>query len=777
MTNYLDDGTIDLATSKARLNDNLHWTPIVQHGRTYYHVDATGRGRYYRIGHAEYVLLSLLDGRTTFAQALTLSARALGRDALSLQESQQTYLWALQNGLARLVDLPGDACNGRSIDRIADPGAARASRWSRLNPFWIKLPLCRPDRFLAGLARYLGWFFSPWATLAGLTLITAALVVIVTHWQRFARHGLTVQSPADWIGLGLAWILLKSAHELAHGLAAKRYGGQVGEMGVVLAFLTPAAFVDVSCCWRFAAKWRRIHVAAAGMYVELVIAAVLTFVWLYADRLPWAHFLRNVIVMAGITTVVFNSNPLMRLDGYFILADWLEIPNLAAEGERRWRSILGWLFWGYESKPSRWDCRGQDGCRGQDAPATGGHDAPVTRRRGQDGCQGQDAPATGGQDAPATVGWRGAVVTVYGCSAAVWRILVGGSIMIAVSWIGHGAGVILCAAAMAAWCAPLATRLIEVARQQWREAPWTFCRAAAVLSVAISTAVAAWSWLPWPGVRSAPGIVDYQNLATVRSHTAGFVETIHVRDGESVAEGSVLLEIRNDELQHDLRQLAVEIEQAEVQRRFAREQQQIGEAQVQERNLRALQERQQELLRRQQALLVRAPCSGSVVARNLEQLLGCHVQEGDELLIVGKDSDKELILAISQDQLQETTRRRGQPIQYRVGVRAMRTGILDRVEPRATREPPHPALRADAGGRLPVTQTASAENSAESRLVDPHFRAIVKLDSRDSRIFACGETGHAVLGAQPLPLGKQLWVLLTAIVRPAAPEATGRECR
>jgi putative peptide zinc metalloprotease protein len=369
------------------------------------------------------------------------------------------------------------------------------------------------------------------------------------------------------------------------------------------------------------------------------------------------------------------------------------------------------------------------------------------------------------------------VVTVYGCSAAVWRILVGGSIMIAVSWIGHGAGVILCAAAMAAWCAPLATRLIEVARQQWREAPWTFCRAAAVLSVAISTAVAAWSWLPWPGVRSAPGIVDYQNLATVRSHTAGFVETIHVRDGESVAEGSVLLEIRNDELQHDLRQLAVEIEQAEVQRRFAREQQQIGEAQVQERNLRALQERQQELLRRQQALLVRAPCSGSVVARNLEQLLGCHVQEGDELLIVGKDSDKELILAISQDQLQETTRRRGQPIQYRVGVRAMRTGILDRVEPRATREPPHPALRADAGGRLPVTQTASAENSAESRLVDPHFRAIVKLDSRDSRIFACGETGHAVLGAQPLPLGKQLWVLLTAIVRPAAPEATGRECR
>src|SRR5207302_4058860 len=134
-----------------------------------------------------------------------------------------------------------------------------------------------------------------------------------------------------WISLGVVKII----HEFGHGLSCKAFGGESHEMGVLLMCLSPALYCNVTDAWTLADKWKRIIISFAGIYVELIIAAGATFVWWYTPAYPVANNIALcVMVLCSVSTVVFNANPLMRFDGYYILADWLEIPNLREKSNR-----------------------------------------------------------------------------------------------------------------------------------------------------------------------------------------------------------------------------------------------------------------------------------------------------------------------------------------------------------------------------------------------------------------------------------------------------------
>ena len=137
-------------------------------------------------------------------------------------------------------------------------------------------------------------------------------MTLCSDWDRFTASAEGVLAPSNWFWLAAAWLMLKVVHEVSHGLACKKYGGSVRETGMVLILFVPIFYVDVTSSWRFRSKWHRIHTAAAGMYAELGAAALALLVWSRVDAGVLNHLLYNIVLMAGLMTLLFNANPLMR---------------------------------------------------------------------------------------------------------------------------------------------------------------------------------------------------------------------------------------------------------------------------------------------------------------------------------------------------------------------------------------------------------------------------------------------------------------------------------
>jgi putative peptide zinc metalloprotease protein len=155
--------------------------------------------------------------------------------------------------------------------------------------------------------------------------------LISVEWESFTRKLPTFQqffAGSNWFWLAAVLGITKILHELGHGLACKRFGGHCHEMGVMFLVLTPCLYCNVSDAWMLPSKWRRMMIAAAGMYVELALAAIATWVWWISEPGLIHQLSLNVMFVCSVTTLIFNVNPLMRYDGYYILSDWLEIPNL-----------------------------------------------------------------------------------------------------------------------------------------------------------------------------------------------------------------------------------------------------------------------------------------------------------------------------------------------------------------------------------------------------------------------------------------------------------------
>ena len=143
----------------------------------------------------------------------------------------------------------------------------------------------------------------------------------------------------------------KVLHEFGHGLACKRFGGECHEMGVMLLVLTPCLYCNVSDAWMVPSKWRRAAIGAAGMYFELVLAAVCTFLWWLSEPGLLNHLCLNVMFVSSVSTLLFNANPLMRFDGYYILADLLEIPSLRQKSAAVIQRKLGAWLLGLRERP------------------------------------------------------------------------------------------------------------------------------------------------------------------------------------------------------------------------------------------------------------------------------------------------------------------------------------------------------------------------------------------------------------------------------------------
>ena len=154
----------------------------------------------------------------------------------------------------------------------------------------------------------------------------------------------------NWIWLGLALAVTKVLHEFGHGLSCKHFGGECHEMGVMILVLTPCLYCNVSDSWMLPNKWHRAAIGAAGMYVEVVIASMATFCWWFTEPNTIINQVSlNIMFVCSVSTLLFNGNPLLRYDGYYILSDVMEIPNLRQKSSSILNRKLGALCFGIEA--------------------------------------------------------------------------------------------------------------------------------------------------------------------------------------------------------------------------------------------------------------------------------------------------------------------------------------------------------------------------------------------------------------------------------------------
>lgn len=248
-----------------------------------------------------------------------------------------------------LGSLPGQGAT--LLDR-ADERRRQQLRWSWTQVLAIRFRGFHPDPFLTRLYTLLRPLLHPAMLVLAALLVLFAAGLLLTNLEQFAARLPTLSllmGPSNWLWLIVAMALLKVLHELGHALAAKHFGAEVPEMGLLLLVFIPCLYCDVSDIWRLQAKWQRVVVSAAGMGVELVVASIATLVWWTTEPGLTNLVALNVMLIATIGTLLINANPLLRYDGYYILSDLTNTPNLW----QRSRSAMHRLGGAWFAPPSR----------------------------------------------------------------------------------------------------------------------------------------------------------------------------------------------------------------------------------------------------------------------------------------------------------------------------------------------------------------------------------------------------------------------------------------
>jgi len=317
-------------------------------GRPWYILsDQTGT-KVHRLTPAAQEIAGRLDGATTVESIWQQVAADLGPDAPTQDEVIQLLTQLHQADLLDSAETPllADLLERRDKDRV------QLWRKMLMNPLSITLPLLDPDRFLQVLCRVMGVVPRPAWWLAALALMLWALVRLPLHWQALANRGLEGFLDLENLGLiALVYPVVKALHEIGHGVAARSRGGEVHEMGLMFIAFYPLPYVEASSSLAFPSKWDRAAVAAAGVVVELTVASAAFLLWTVAEPGLVRTILFNTMVVSGLSTLAVNGNPLMKFDGYHVMCDLIEIPNLSKRGNAWWGEQLRVRLLGTAERP------------------------------------------------------------------------------------------------------------------------------------------------------------------------------------------------------------------------------------------------------------------------------------------------------------------------------------------------------------------------------------------------------------------------------------------
>jgi putative peptide zinc metalloprotease protein len=312
---------------RVKLRPDLVVQPQFYEGMTHYVIKDPLALKYFRFKIEEYFLLQQFDGKNNLQDVKRAFERKYRPQTISIEDLTRFTAQLHEAGIAQ-IDSPDQA---KVLIR-----RRRKNRWKKIwqffaNILYIKIPIIDPERLLSGMYPYFRWLYStPFITFT-VAMMLAALTLVVSQWTEFTSKLPEFQSFFNWHTIFAFWCSLavvKIIHEFGHGLTAKHFGGEVHEMGMLFLVLTPALYCDVTDSWLLPNKWKRIWISAAGIYVECFLASIATFVWWNTEQGLLNSLMMATMFICSVNTILFNANPLLRYDGYYVMADWLEIPNL-----------------------------------------------------------------------------------------------------------------------------------------------------------------------------------------------------------------------------------------------------------------------------------------------------------------------------------------------------------------------------------------------------------------------------------------------------------------
>ena len=313
--------------------------PSLPDGQPSWTLHDPARNLFFRIDWPSFEILQRwqLNDRQAIADDIG-AATALHMDAADVEHMGQ---FLLNNQLTQ-ADGPDSA---RQMAERLERQQGSAFKWMLHHYLFFRVPLVRPDAWLGRWQSVAGWFVSPaflWMTLGALVLGTA---LVFRNWDVFTTSLVDTFNLEGLAAYGLALFAVKLLHELGHAFTAKRLGCRVPTMGVAFLVLWPVAYTDTNDTWRLTNSLHRLRVASAGIATELMIAAWATLAW---ALLPDGALRSAAFVLATtswVATLAINASPFMRFDGYFILSDWLDMPNLHERSFAlaRWK-LREWLF-------------------------------------------------------------------------------------------------------------------------------------------------------------------------------------------------------------------------------------------------------------------------------------------------------------------------------------------------------------------------------------------------------------------------------------------------
>jgi putative peptide zinc metalloprotease protein len=296
-------------------------------GRLYWVIKEPVGLKYFRFQEEEFAILNMLDGETSLDEIKERFEEDFPPQKITVEELGQFVGMLHRSGLV-IADAAGQ---GVQLKRRRDERKRQELIGTLSNILAIRFKGIDPDRLLTRMLPYFRWIYSRWAVVSCMLLWLSALTLVSVHFDTFQRKLPSFHqffTAENWVYFTVALCVTKIIHEFGHGLTCKYYGGECHEMGAMLLVLTPCLYCNVSDSWMLPNKWHRAAIGAGGMYIELCIAAVCTWIWWFSEPGLLNQLCLSTIFVCSVSTVIFNANPLLRYDGYYILSDLTEIPNL-----------------------------------------------------------------------------------------------------------------------------------------------------------------------------------------------------------------------------------------------------------------------------------------------------------------------------------------------------------------------------------------------------------------------------------------------------------------
>jgi putative peptide zinc metalloprotease protein len=318
-----------VATLRPRVSAQVRFHRHVYRGEVWYVIQNPTTGRVHRLTPTAHALVMAMNGERTAQEIWDAALSKLGDDA----PTQEETIWVM--GLLYMADVlrcdvPPDTAE---LFRRAQERDEKERR-SKLNPISFRVPLLDPDAFLTRFKAWAAPCFSRAGVVVWCVVVGIAGLLAIKHAPELAAGARSLLEPQSFVAFWFAYPFVKVLHELGHAFSVKRWGGEVHEIGILFLVFMPVPYVDASASSVFVGKRRRMAVGAAGIAVELFLAALALFVWLAVEPGWVRHVAYAVMLVGGVSTLLFNGNPLLRFDGYYVLADWLEIPNLASKANQ-----------------------------------------------------------------------------------------------------------------------------------------------------------------------------------------------------------------------------------------------------------------------------------------------------------------------------------------------------------------------------------------------------------------------------------------------------------